>query len=72
MAISQSGTPALIEDLRATMAWREDEKAALLADSDLGVEAAARIAEIDAETAELADRLTAIEAEWMTERKLVR
>ena len=38
VAISQSATPALIEDARVAIAAREAEKAALVSDSDLGVD----------------------------------
>jgi len=71
VAISQSGTPAMIEDIRVAIAARANEKAALTADSDLGVEEKERIAEIDAEVEKLKQDLTALEAEWATEQKLV-
>ena len=38
VAISQSATPAMIEDTRVAIAAREAEKAALVSDSDLGVD----------------------------------
>jgi type VI secretion system protein VasG len=71
VAISQSGTPAMIEDIRVAIAARGNEKAALTADSDLGVEEKERIAEIDAEVEKLKQDLAALEAEWATEQKLV-
>jgi type VI secretion system protein VasG len=71
VAISQSGTPAMIEDIRVAIAARANEKAALTADSDLGVEEKERIAGIDAEVEKLKQDLTALEAEWATEQKLV-
>ena len=48
VAISQSATPATVADTRAAIAAREEEKAALAADADLGVAADERIGEIDA------------------------
>jgi type VI secretion system protein VasG len=71
VAISQSGTPAMIEDIRVAIASRANEKAALTADSDLGVEEKERIAEIDAEVEKLKQDLATLEAEWATEQKLV-
>ena len=38
VAISQSATPAMIEDARVAIAAREAEKAALVSDGDLGVD----------------------------------
>ncbi|MBV9566270.1 MAG: type VI secretion system ATPase TssH [Bradyrhizobium sp.] len=71
VAISQSATPALIEDARAAIAAREAEKAALLSDGDLGGGDAGRIAAIDTETMSLKDGLGVLESEWATERALV-
>jgi type VI secretion system protein VasG len=71
VAISQSATPAMIEDARVAIAAREAEKAALVSDSDLGVEDAERIAAIDAEIAALKEKLAALEAEWAEEQRLV-
>lgn len=71
VAISQSATPALIEDTRVAIEAREAEKAALTSDSDLGTSAEQRIAEIDAGIAELRAKLAEFEAEWETEQNLV-
>lgn len=71
VAISQSGTPAQIEDARVAIGARESEKAALESDSDLGTSATTRIAEIDAEIATLREKLAGLEAEWETEQSLV-
>ena len=71
VAISQSATPAQIEDARRAIAAREAEKAALISDSDLGTSSAERIAEIDAEMVTLKEKLASLEAEWDTEQKLV-
>src|SRR5438046_6509589 len=71
VAISQSATPAMIEDARVGIAAREAEKAALVSDSDLGVDEKERIAEIDTEIAALKEKLTGLEAEWEQEKTLV-
>ncbi len=71
VAISQSSTPAMIEDIRVAIAAREAEKAALVADSDLGVEDKDRLAAIDAEVDKLKADLAALETEWNTEQSLV-
>ena len=71
VAISQSATPALIEDVRVAIAARTAERGALVADRDLGMEEKERIAEIDAEVEKLKGDLVALEAEWATEQALV-
>ena len=71
VAISQSATPAMIEDVRVLIAAREAEKAALLSDSELGLEPAERIGSIDAEMAGLKEKLSSLDAEWSEEKKLV-
>jgi type VI secretion system protein VasG len=71
VAISQSAVPAMIEDATAAIAARETERTALGNDSDLGVHAQERVAEIDAEIGELKAKLEGLQAEWETEQKLV-
>ncbi|MFL5069409.1 MAG: type VI secretion system ATPase TssH [Xanthobacteraceae bacterium] len=71
VSISQSATPAMIEDARAAIAAREAEKAGLIADSDLGHEDDDRLATIDVDIAALKDKLANLETEWETEQKLV-
>jgi type VI secretion system protein VasG len=71
VAISQSATPALIEDARVAIAAREAEKAALINDSDLGVDDSDRITDLDADIAALKDKLAALESEWSSEQTLV-
>jgi type VI secretion system protein VasG len=72
VAISQSATPALIEDARVTIAAREAERAALVSDSDLGIDDADRVATLDADIAALKDKLAVLEAEWASEQALVK
>jgi type VI secretion system protein VasG len=71
VAISQSATPALIEDARAAIAAREAEKAALVSDDDLGVDDGERITAIDTDIASLKDKLAGLETDWATEQGLV-
>ena len=71
VAISQSAVPAMIADTTAAIASREQEKAALVSDSDMGVAGDERIAALDAEVAKLKEKLAELEGEWDTERKLV-
>ncbi|MDR7040129.1 type VI secretion system protein VasG [Methylobacterium sp. BE186] len=71
VAISQSATPAAIEDTRVAIASRESERAALVSDRDLGAPDEERVVEIDAELADLRDRLARLEGEWSSERALV-
>ena len=71
VAISQSATPAAIEDARVAIAALEQEKAALTADSDLGGDTAKRLAEIETEIAEGQGKLAALEAAWASELAIV-
>jgi type VI secretion system protein VasG len=71
VAISQSATPAAIEDARVGIAALEQEKAALTSDQDLGGETAKRLAEIDVEIAERQEKLAALEAAWASELAIV-
>jgi len=71
VAISQSATPAMIEDARVAIAARESEKAALVSDGDLGTASSERLGEIDSEILVLKDKLAALQIEWDTEQKLV-
>ena len=71
VAISQSTTPALIEDARVAIAAREAEKAALVNDTDLGVDDAERIATLDTDIAALNEKLTSLEADWAAEQTLI-
>jgi type VI secretion system protein VasG len=71
VAISQSATPAAIEDTRVAIAALASEKAALIADQDLGTSNDTRIAAIDAETEAFEGKRVALETEWADEQKLV-
>lgn len=71
VAISQSATPAAIEDARVALAALAQEKAALTADQDLGGDTAKRLAEIETESAEGQEKLAALEAAWASELAIV-
>jgi type VI secretion system protein VasG len=71
VAISQSATPALIEDARAAITAREAERGALASDGDLGVEDSERMTALDADVAALKDKLAGLESEWAAEQALV-
>lgn len=71
VAISQSATPAAIEDARVAISALEQEKAALTADADLGTDSAKRLGEIEAEIAAKQEKLTALEAAWASELAIV-
>src|ERR1700728_261061 len=72
VAISQSAVPAMIANTTASIASREQEKAALVSDSDIGDADEERIAEIDAALGQARDGLATLEMDWSNERKLVR
>jgi type VI secretion system protein VasG len=71
VAISQSATPAMIQDALASIAAREAETASLVSESDLGVDKAERRAAIATEIATLKTKLSELQAEWATEQALV-
>jgi type VI secretion system protein VasG len=71
VAISQSATPAAIEDARVGIAALEQEKAALTSDQDLGSTTDTRLAEIETEIAERTGKLEALEAAWASELAVV-
>jgi len=72
VAISQSTTPAAVEDIRVEIAALEKEKLGLVADQDLGSMSTDRIAEIDSEMTKLRAMLSRSEEEWTSEMSLVR
>ena len=71
VAISQSATPAMIEDATRSIAALEAESAAQVSDGELGAQKEDRIAAIAAEIAKLKTDLASLETEWATEQKLV-
>ncbi|MBA4219335.1 MAG: type VI secretion system ATPase TssH [Methylobacterium sp.] len=71
VAISQTATPAAIEDARVAIAALEKEKLALIADKDLGDATDERLGKIEEESAALTAKLEALEADWASELALV-
>jgi type VI secretion system protein VasG len=71
VAISQTAIPASVEDTRATIAALENEKAALLADAELGASDEGRLAEIENRIAQSRDKLENLELEWKNENALI-
>ena len=72
VAISQSATPAAIADKEAEIAALDQEKAALIADRDLGDRDETRITEIDdAGLTAASEKLATLEADWEKERAIV-
>ncbi|MAU51669.1 MAG: type VI secretion system ATPase TssH [Roseovarius sp.] len=71
VAISQSGTPALVADLRAEIAALETERAAKQAQADLGETSGERLAEIAEALAEKGAALAEAEAHYAREKALV-
>ena len=71
VAISQSATPAKIRDARVALAALAQEKTALDADRELGAAVDARVAEIDAESKALDEKLARLEADFAREKALV-
>lgn len=71
VAISQSATPAAIGDARVAISALEQEKAALMADADLGTDAAKRLGEIEAEIADRQEKLSSLEGAWAGELAIV-
>lgn len=71
VAISQTATPAAIEDARVAISALEKEKLALIADKDLGDATDERLGKIEEESAELKAKLEALEADWASELALV-
>ncbi len=71
VAISQSATPAAIEDARVAISSLEQEKAALTADADLGTDATKRLGEIEAEITDRQEKLAALESAWAGELAIV-
>jgi len=71
VAISQTATPAAIEDARVAISALDNEKAGLVADKDLGDATDDRLGKIEEESATLKAKLEALEADWASELALV-
>jgi type VI secretion system protein VasG len=71
VAISQTSTPAQIEDVRGFIAAREKELAAVERERDIGAADEQRIAELRQTTADAREKLSGLESEWAQEQALV-
>jgi type VI secretion system protein VasG len=67
VAISQSATPAVVEDMRMLIEAREKELASLERERDIGAADEERIGEVIAEIATAKAHLLALEGEWLSE-----
>ncbi|MEM7694015.1 MAG: type VI secretion system ATPase TssH [Pseudomonadota bacterium] len=71
VAISQATKPAALADIEAALRTAERERAALTGDADLGLEAAQRLEELEADVARLTARRDTLQADWDAEKALV-
>jgi type VI secretion system protein VasG len=71
VAISQSTTPAKIQDIVASISAREAEVAGLTDDAELGADRTDKLAALATEIAGLQADLAGLEVEWAAEQKLV-
>jgi len=67
VAISQTATPATVEDTRELIAAREKEMASLERERDIGTADEDRIKDVTADIAAAKSRLEALETEWKAE-----
>ena len=67
VAISQTATPAMVEDTRVLISARETELASLERERDIGAADEDRIRDVTAEIATAKEKLLALEAEWLSE-----
>ena len=67
VAISQTATPAVVEDTRVLIEAREKELASLERERDIGSADEDHIKEVSEEIADAKARLLALEAEWLSE-----
>ena len=71
VGMSQSATPAAIEDRRRRMTLAQTEAAILTREQAGGVAHEARIADLDADAAQATTELAQLEQQWESERTLV-
>jgi type VI secretion system protein VasG len=71
VAVSQTSTPAAVEDARTAIAAREKELAALERERDIGAADETRIAEVKTAIADTKAKLSALELEWALEKSIV-
>jgi type VI secretion system protein VasG len=71
VAVSQTATPAMVEDTRELLIARKKELTALEREREVGAADEERIAEVKETIDATTERLTALEAEWASEKALV-
>jgi type VI secretion system protein VasG len=71
VAVSQTSTPAAVEDARVLIAAREKELASLERERDIGSADEERIEELKGAIAAARDRLKTLEEEWAAEKAIV-
>jgi type VI secretion system protein VasG len=71
VAVSQTSTPAAVEDARVAITAREKELAALERERDVGAADEARIAEVKTAIEETKAKLATLESEWAAEKAIV-
>ena len=71
VAVSQTSTPAAVEDARVLISARKTELAALERERDIGAADEERIAEVTEAIANAQARCTSLEAEWAAEKSIV-
>ncbi len=71
VAVSQTSTPAAVEDARVLISAREIELAALERERDIGAADEARIADVQKAIENAKNRLVELEKEWAAEKAIV-
>ena len=71
VAVSQTSTPAAVEDARVAISAREKELAALERERDIGAADEERIAEVKDAIAAAREKCATLESEWATEKTIV-
>ena len=71
VAVSQTSTPAAVEDARVFISAREKELSALERERDIGAADEKRITEVQAAISEAKNKLADIEKEWAAEKVIV-
>src|SRR5207237_2799723 len=68
VAVSQTATPAAVEDARVLIAARESELSSLERERDIGAADEERIAELKEEILQGKEKLQAVESEWVAKK----
>ena len=71
VAVSQTSTPAAVEDARVLISAREKEQAALERERDIGAADEQRITEVKQAIVDAKEKLALLEGEWAEEKTIV-